>query len=44
MHARAMSFAHWRRIEDFELSSAPPDRCPRTIIDVDHKLAVAGFP
>ncbi len=44
IHARVVSFAHWRRIEDFELSSAPPDRCRRKIADVEHMLAVAGFP
>ncbi|MGE0218795.1 FAD-dependent oxidoreductase [Mycolicibacterium sp.] len=44
MHARVVSFAHWQRIEEFELSSAPPDRCRRKITDVDHMLAVAGCP
>ncbi|GAA1653323.1 ferredoxin [Mycolicibacterium murale] len=44
MHARVVSFAQWRRIEEFELSSAPPDRCRRKITDVDHMLAVAGYP
>lgn len=43
MHARVVSFAHWQRIEDYELSSAPPDRCRRKITDVDHMLTLAGL-
>lgn len=42
-HARVVTFDRWQRIDDFELSAAPPDRCRRKITDVDHMLAVAGF-
>jgi ferredoxin--NADP+ reductase len=36
-----VSFDEWRRIEMFEVQSAPPDRCRRKIAEIEQMLRVA---